>query len=316
MKEAGPRTRGNGKIIGEEAIGSLDARDLYLKDAGKYPLLTREEEVDLARTYEAGRRAKKILDSGKKLSRRKTADLEEKVGIGLVARDRLTNSNLKLVISVAKNYLNRGVAFLDLVQEGNFGLLKAVEKFDYRRGNKFSTYATWWIRQAVTRAIPEQGGGVRFPAHAGDAFDRIAKTEASVERKNGQKLTLKELSEVTGLSEKKIKRLMLSPRNPLSLDNPIRSEEGDSATLGEFIEDEEVVDPLEAAHVAMKLKTVYRALGRLTAREETVLRLRSVHTLEETGKKLGVTRERVRQIEAKALEKLRAKPELLKYLEK
>ncbi len=306
-------SKGNGK---EDPVGLVDPLDIYLKEIGKHPLLTKEQEVDFAKQFEAGRLAEKILFSKRRPFPEKRSELEDKVKIGQDAREKLINSNLRLVVGIAKKYMYRGVGLSDLIQEGNMGLMKAVEKFDYRKGFRFSTYATWWIRQAVARAIPEYGGGVRFPTHAGDAFDHIARAEAGVERKDGQKLTLKELSEITGFKEKKIERLKLSPWNALSLDNPIHGGEEDSAALGEFVEDEDAVDPLEAAHVAMKLETVYRALGRLTPREEGVLRLRSAYTLEEIGKKIGVTRERVRQIEVKAMKKLKLEPGLSKYLEK
>lgn len=265
-----------------EGISIDDPVRMYLKEIGKIPLLTPEEEIELAKRIEQG-------------------DEE--------AKKRLIEANLRLVVSIAKRYVGRGMLFLDLIQEGNLGLLKAVEKFDYRKGYKFSTYATWWIRQAITRAIADQARTIRIPVHMVETINKLIRVQRQLLQELGREPTPEELAKEMGMPEEKVREIMKIAQEPVSLETPI-GEEKDSH-LGDFIPDEDAPAPAEAAAFTMLKEQLMDVLDTLTPREEKVLRLRfglddgRARTLEEVGKEFNVTRERIRQIEAKALRKLR-----------
>ena len=272
--------------IGNVDIASVDGIDdpvkVYLKEIGRVPLLTSEEEVELAKQMAAG---------------------------DTYARKRLSEANLRLVVSIAKRYVGRGMQFLDLIQEGNLGLIKAVEKFDYTKGFKFSTYATWWIRQAITRAIADQARTIRIPVHMVETINKVKKVSSQLLHKKGHEPTAEEIAEELGMSVEKVREIMRVAQEPVSLETPIGEEE--DSHLGDFIPDEEAPIPADAASQMLLREQLGDVLGTLTPREEKVLRLRfgledgRPRTLEEVGKEFNVTRERIRQIEAKALRKLR-----------
>ena len=265
-----------------EGISLDDPVRMYLKEIGRVPLLTAEEEVELARRMEAG---------------------DER------ARHRLEEANLRLVVSIAKRYVGRGMLFLDLIQEGNLGLLKAVEKFDYSKGYKFSTYATWWIRQAITRAIADQARTIRFPVHMVETINKYIRISRQLLQELGRDPTPDEVAKHMGLNTARVREIMKIAQEPVSLETPIGEEE--DSHLGDFIEDEAALDPADAASMMLLKEQIADVLKTLAPREAEVLRLRfgledgRSRTLEEVGQNFGVTRERIRQIEAKALRKLR-----------
>ena len=265
-----------------EGISIDDPVRMYLKEIGKVPLLTAEEEIESAKRLETG-------------------DEE--------AKKKLSEANLRLVVSIAKRYVGRGMLFLDLIQEGNLGLIKAVEKFDYRKGFKFSTYATWWIRQAITRAIADQARTIRIPVHMVETINKLIRVSRQLLQQYGREPTPEEIAKEMGISESKVREIIKIAQEPVSLETPIGEEE--DSHLGDFIPDDDAPAPAEAASFALMKEQLLDVLDTLTPREEKVLRLRfglddgRQRTLEEVGKEFNVTRERIRQIEAKALRKLR-----------
>ena len=265
-----------------DGVSIDDPVRMYLREIGKIPLLTYDEELDLA---------KKIL----------TGDEE--------AKQKLAESNLRLVVSIAKKYVGRGMLFLDLIQEGNMGLIKAVEKFDYTKGYKFSTYATWWIRQAITRAIADQARTIRIPVHMVETINKLIRTSRHLLQKNGREPTPEEIAEEMEIPVEKVMEIQKIAQDPVSLETPIGEE--DDSHLGDFIQDDDSPAPQDSAAYTMLKEQLNDVMGTLTSREAKVLRLRfgledgKARTLEEVGKEFNVTRERIRQIEAKALRKLR-----------
>ena len=265
-----------------DGISIEDPVRMYLKEIGKVPLLSAEEEIELAKRMENGDRE---------------------------AKKRLAEANLRLVVSIAKRYVGRGMLFLDLIQEGNLGLIKAVEKFDYRKGYKFSTYATWWIRQAITRAIADQARTIRIPVHMVETINKLIRVSRQLLQELGREPTPEEISEEMGMPVDRVREILKISQEPVSLETPIGEEE--DSHLGDFIQDDNVPVPAEAASFTLLREQLVEVLGTLTEREQKVLRLRfglddgRARTLEEVGKEFNVTRERIRQIEAKALRKLR-----------
>ncbi len=285
-----------------------DTIGLYLKEIGRVPLLTAREEVALAKRMEAGQIALEKLN-GNGLNSQEQVELRKIMLDGLAAREHLVRANSRLVISVAKKYIGRGVPFLDLIQEGNIGLIRAANKFNYRLGHKFSTYATWWIRQAVTRAIADQSRTIRVPVHMGDQINKLLRTSHRLTQELGREPTTEELAVALEIPTSKAEEMLRVARRPLSLEMPT-DEEGDSE-LGDFIRDEESLAPDERVTAEMLRELLRSILQDLPPREVRILQMRyglvdgETYTLEEVGKKLGVTRERVRQIEAQALSRLR-----------
>ena len=269
-----------------DVVSSDDPVRLYLKEIGKYPLLTTEEEIALAKQIAEG-------------------TPEEQAA----AKKKLSEANLRLVVSIAKRYVGRGMQFLDLIQEGNLGLIKAAEKFDYTKGYKFSTYATWWVRQAITRAIADQARTIRIPVHMVETINKLIRVNRQLAQELGRDPTPAEIAKEMGISESKVREIIKIAQEPVSLETPIGEEE--DSHLGDFIEDENAPAPAEVASNAMMREQLQEVLHTLTPREEKVIRLRfgledgQAHTLEEVGKEFNVTRERIRQIEAKALRKIR-----------
>jgi len=295
----------------DDYLANIDTDDtigLYLKEVSRIPLLTAEEEVELAQRIERGRMAREELAKGN-VSPKRRAELRKLIEDGWAAREHLITANSRLVISVAKKYMGRGVPFLDLIQEGNIGLIRATKKFDYRRGHKFSTYATWWIRQAVTRAIADQGRTIRVPVHMGDQINKLLRVQHQLTQKLGREPTVEELAEALGIPPRKVENMIQVARRPLSLETPTDDEE--DSVLGDFIEDEEAPPPDETATYNLLREQLNEILSTLPPREVRILQLRyglldgQPYTLEEVGRKMGVTRERVRQIEAQALSRLR-----------
>jgi len=282
---------------------------LYLSDIGQYPLLTKDDEVRLAQIIEAATAAKCELAAGRGLSGSRRRDLRRVVGDGDAAQQRFVKSNLRLVVSIAKKYQASGLPLLDLIQEGNLGLMHAVEKFDWRKGFKFSTYATWWIRQAITRGIANTGRTIRLPVHAGDTLTRLQKGRARLEVRLGRPPTRAELCIEVELPEERVNEALRFGMEPLSLSEPLR-EDGD-AELGDVVEDRSAESPFEMAARALLADEITRLLLPLDDREREVLRLRfgldrgEPRTLEEVGEHFHLTRERIRQIEARAMSKLR-----------
>ncbi len=285
-----------------------DSISLYLKEIGRVPLLTAEEEVELAKRMERGHLAKQRLEEG-------VEDPIEREYLLWVVRDgeraqeHLIKANSRLVVSVAKKYVGRGVPFLDLIQEGNIGLIRAVNKFDYRRGYKFSTYATWWIRQAVTRAIADQGRTIRVPVHMYEQINRLTRTSRQLVQELGREPTTEEIAEALGVSPKKVEQVIRVSQRPLSLEMPVGEEE--DSYLGDFIPDEDAQSPTDEASRQLLREVIDEIFASLSPREVRILQLRFGlvdgynYTLEEVGRKFGVTRERIRQIEAQALGRLR-----------
>lgn len=295
----------------ENYLANIDTDDtigLYLKEVGRVPLLTAEEEVELAQRIERGRLAREELARGN-VSQRRRQELQLLIQDGWAAREHLITANSRLVISVAKKYMGRGVPFLDLIQEGNIGLIRAAKKFDYRRGHKFSTYATWWIRQAVTRAIADQGRTIRVPVHMGDQINKLLRVQHQLTQRLGRDPSVEELADALGVTPQKVENMIQVARRPLSLETPTDDEE--DSVLGDFIQDEEVAAPDETATYNLLKEHLESVLNGLPPREVRILQLRyglldgQAYTLEEVGRKMGVTRERVRQIEAQALSRLR-----------
>jgi RNA polymerase primary sigma factor len=282
---------------------------LYLKEMARVPLLTTEEEVCLARRLEAGLEAQAEIDSGRLHETEYRESLLHVILDGKDARDHLIKANTRLVVSIAKRYMGRGVPFLDLIQEGNLGLMKAVEKFDFRRGFRFSTYATWWIRQTITRAIADQGRTIRVPVHMSDRIRHLYKTARQLEQEHGRKPTPEEIAERMELEPRKVQWMLKVSWRPLSLERPVGEEE--DSELGSFIEDDTTPTPTQSAYQNLLREKVEEVLSTLTPREARILRLRfglqngRQYTLEEVGQKFGLTRERIRQIEGKALRRLR-----------
>jgi RNA polymerase primary sigma factor len=289
-------------------IDTDDTIGLYLKEVSRVPLLTAEEEVELSQRIERGRMAREELAIGKISNKRRT-ELRLLIEDGWAAREHLVTANSRLVISVAKKYMSRGVPFLDLIQEGNIGLIRATKKFDYRRGHKFSTYATWWIRQAVTRAIADQGRTIRVPVHMGDQINKLLRTQHQLTQKLGRDPSVEELAIALDVLPKKVENMIQVSRRPLSLETPTDNE--DDSVLGDFIEDNEIPAPDETATYNLLREHLEMVMDSLPPREVRILQLRyglldgQAYTLEEVGRKMGVTRERVRQIEAQALSRLR-----------
>jgi RNA polymerase primary sigma factor len=304
-----------------EAIDIGDMMGVYLSQASRVPLLKREEEVELAKRIERGREASKKLAKGS-ISSQKRTHLEHQIEDGLAAREHLILANLRLVFSVAKKYIGRGVPLLDLIQEGHIGLMRAAKKYDHRRGFKFSTYATWWIRQAVTRAIADQGRTIRLPVHMGDRVSKMYRTRHQLTQELGRDPTIEELAEKLGESPSKVAKMMRFSRRTLSLELPVGDEE--DASLGDFIEDTSSPMPEESVAKTLLEENVQEVLEELPAREVRVLQLRfglwgeRIHTLHEAGEKMGITRERVRQIQSNALRRLRTlsrRERLMGYIE-
>jgi len=292
------------------AISSDDTVGLYLKEMARVPLLNTEEEVDLAKRIERGNKAEdRLMKANGKVSAKKRAELQEFVQDSLSARDHLIKANTRLVVSIAKRYMGRGVPFLDLIQEGNLGLMKAVEKFDYHRGYRFSTYATWWIRQTITRAIADQGRTIRVPVHMSDRIRRLYKVARQLEQELGRKATPEEIARILDVDPRKVQWMMRVSWRPLSLESPVGEEE--DTELGSFVEDETTPTPTQSAYQNLLREKVEEVLSTLSPREARILRLRfglhngRPYTLEEVGQKFGLTRERIRQIEGKALRRLR-----------
>jgi RNA polymerase primary sigma factor len=285
-----------------------DSISLYLKEIGRVPLLTAEEEVSLAKRMERGKDARLRLTQGIDDPHERDRLLSA-VKDGQAAQEHLIKANSRLVVSVAKKYVGRGVPFLDLIQEGNIGLIRAVKKFDYRRGYKFSTYATWWIRQAVTRAIADQGRTIRVPVHMYEQINRLTRTSRQLVQELGRDPTTEEIAERLGVPPRKVEQIIRVSQRPLSLEMPVGEEE--DSYLGDFIEDAEADSPTDSASQTMLRQVIDEIFESLTPREVRILQLRFglvdgySYTLEEVGKKFGVTRERIRQIEAQALGRLR-----------
>jgi RNA polymerase primary sigma factor len=292
------------------AISSDDTVGLYLKEMARVPLLTTQEEVDLAMRIESGNEAEaKLQKSNGNGSTKGRAELQTTVQDAMAARDHLIKANTRLVVSIAKKYMARGVPFLDLIQEGNLGLMKAVEKFDYHRGYRFSTYATWWIRQTITRSIADQGRTIRVPVHMSDRIRRLYKEARELEQVLGRKPTPEEIAEKMELDPRKVQWMMRVSWRPLSLESPVGEEE--DSELGSFVEDETTPTPTQSAYQNLLRDKIEEVLTSLSPREARILRLRfglhngRSYTLEEVGQKFGLTRERIRQIEGKALRRLR-----------
>jgi len=291
-----------------ENIDTDDTIGLYLKEVSRVPLLTAEEEVELAQRIERGRMAREELARANVSIRRRT-ELRRLIEDGWTAREHLITANSRLVISVAKKYMGRGVPFLDLIQEGNIGLIRATKKFDYRRGHKFSTYATWWIRQAVTRAIADQGRTIRVPVHMGDQINKLLRVQHQLTQRLGREPSVDELALALEVPPKKVENMIQVARRPLSLETPTDDEE--DSVLGDFIEDVDTAPPDDSATYNLLREHLEEVLNSLPPREVRILQLRyglldgQAYTLEEVGRKMGVTRERVRQIEAQALSRLR-----------
>jgi RNA polymerase primary sigma factor len=298
------------------SVGTADPVRMYLKEIGKVPLLTGPQEVSLAQRIEAGLHAvAKVAELEDRYGDPETIPednlmpLEAIVADGLQAKRDLIEANLRLVVSIAKRYLGRGMLFLDLIQEGNLGLIRAVEKFDYTKGFKFSTYATWWIRQAITRAIADQARTIRIPVHMVETINKVLRVQRQMLQELGREPTVEELAIKVGLTPARVREIQRLALEPVSLETPVGEE--DESHLGDFIEDQQAVAPAEAAARALLNEAVGEALEELTDRERKIVRLRfgledgQARTLEEVGKEFGVTRERIRQIESKTLAKLR-----------
>ncbi|MBT2209510.1 MULTISPECIES: RNA polymerase sigma factor RpoD [Actinomadura] len=293
--------------LGKRAPTS-DLVRIYLREIGRVPLLTAEDEVELAKSIEAGLFAEEKMAQVAILSRGERIDLELLARDGVRAKQRLIEANLRLVVSIAKRYVGRGMLFLDLIQEGNLGLIRAVEKFDYTKGFKFSTYATWWIRQAITRAIADQARTIRIPVHMVETINKLVRVQRQLHQDLGREPTPEEIGLEMGLSPVRVVEIQRIAQEPVSLQSPIGEEDSD---LGDFIEDADAVVPIEAAAFILLQDQLEDILGTLSEREQRIIQLRfgltdgHPRTLEEVGREFGVTRERIRQIESKTLAKLR-----------
>ncbi|HEY7133936.1 MAG TPA: RNA polymerase sigma factor RpoD [Acidimicrobiia bacterium] len=289
--------------------GSFDPVRMYLKEIGKVPLLTAEQEVTLARRIEAGLHASERIEADDALSEEECAGLEAVAADGMLAKRQLIEANLRLVVSIAKRYVGRGMVLLDLIQEGNLGLIRAVEKFDYTKGFKFSTYATWWIRQAITRAIADQARTIRIPVHMVETMNKVLRVQRQLLQELGREPTVEEIAAKVEMTPDRVREIQRLGQEPVSLETPVGEE--DDSFLGDFVEDPTAIAPATAAARALLTEAIEEALEELNERERAVVRLRfglddgQVRTLEEVGKEFGVTRERIRQIESKTLAKLR-----------
>ena len=304
-----------------DGVSVEDPVRMYLKEIGKVPLLSAEEEIELAKKMEAGSVAEEKIsllktrmeesedDAEKDEIKAEIKELQKEVDWGDDAKKRLAEANLRLVVSIAKRYVGRGMLFLDLIQEGNLGLIKAVEKFDYRKGYKFSTYATWWIRQAITRAIADQARTIRIPVHMVETINKLIRVSRQLLQKLGREPSPEEIAAEMNMPVDRVREILKISQEPVSLEPPIGEEE--DSHLGDFIKDDNVPVPADAAAFTLLKEQLEEVLGTLTEREQKVLTLRfgledgRARTLEEVGKEFNVTRERIRQIEAKALRKLR-----------
>ena len=293
--------------------GSADPVRMYLKEIGRVSLLNGEQEVELAKRIEVGTKASERLAdaaaAGEEFDRNVMLRLQRSARDGEMAKQALTQANLRLVVSIAKRYVGRGMLLLDLIQEGNLGLMRAVEKFDYTKGFKFSTYATWWIRQAITRAIADQARTIRIPVHMVESINKVYRVQRQMMQELEREPTIEELAEKVDMTPQRVREIQRISLDPLSLDSPVGEE--DDSNLGDFIEDQQAEAPAEAAARKMLGDAVIEALDELNDREKQVVRLRfglddgQARTLEEVGREFGVTRERIRQIESKTLAKLR-----------
>jgi RNA polymerase primary sigma factor len=298
----------SGGMLSLDGASSDDMVGLYLKEMSRVPLLSLDEEVRLAKLVEKGCAAKRWLSKNGHGSTRQL-QLEQTVEDARQAREHLIKANTRLVVSIAKKYIGRGVSFLDLIQEGNMGLMKAVEKFDHRRGYRFSTYATWWIRQTITRAIADQGRTIRVPVHMSDRIRRLYKVARDLEQRHGRKPTPEEIASALDVEPRKVQWMLKVSWQPLSLERPVGEDE--DSELGSFIEDDVTLTPTQHAYYDLLREKVEQVLNTLSPREARVLRMRfglingQSYTLEEVGQKFGLTRERIRQIEGKALRRLR-----------
>ncbi len=307
-----------------EGVSLEDPVRMYLKEIGKVPLLSADDEIELAKRMEAGNRVREDIEQIRKKNERATSAEREKNNAKIKkittdnaeilarseeAKKRLSEANLRLVVSIAKRYVGRGMMFLDLIQEGNLGLIKAVEKFDYRKGYKFSTYATWWIRQAITRAIADQARTIRIPVHMVETINKLIRVQRQLLQELGREPTPEEVAKEMKMPIERVAEIQKISQEPVSLETPIGEEE--DSHLGDFIQDDNVPVPADAAAFTLLREELLKVLSTLTDREQKVLRLRfglddgRTRTLEEVGKEFNVTRERIRQIEAKALRKLR-----------
>ena len=304
-----------------DGVSIEDPVRMYLKEIGKVPLLSADEEIELAQKMENGAKAsenisKLMSQMSEEASEEEKAELQQKIdaeqGIideGEEAKKKLAEANLRLVVSIAKRYVGRGMLFLDLIQEGNLGLIKAVEKFDYSKGYKFSTYATWWIRQAITRAIADQARTIRIPVHMVETINKLIRVSRQLLQELGREPSPEEIAAEMKMPEERVREILKISQEPVSLETPIGEEE--DSHLGDFIQDDNVPVPADAAAFSLLKEQLTEVLGTLTEREQKVLKLRfgledgRARTLEEVGKEFNVTRERIRQIEAKALRKLR-----------
>ena len=300
------------KMLAKEGLAVDDPVRMYLKEIGKVELLDADTELELAKTMFEGIQASELLADPagiEGLGEEYVAELGDKVKKGEAAKNQLVEANLRLVVSIAKRHSGKGLTFLDLIQEGNLGLLKAVEKFDYRKGYKFSTYATWWIRQAITRAIADQARTIRIPVHMVETIHKVSRVSRKLLQQNGHEASVEEIAKEMNISPDKVREIMKIALDPVSLEMPIGEEE--DSHLGDFIQDEDSPAPSEAVSQTMLREQLLDVLHTLTPREEQVLMLRfglkdgRMRTLEEVGKVFNITRERIRQIEAKALRKLR-----------
>ncbi len=299
--------------LDENYLANIDTDDmigLYLKEVGRVPLLIATQEVSLAKRIEKGRISRETMaKEGRAIANDDRSGHRNNIEDGWAAREHLITANSRLVISVAKKYMGRGVPFQDLIQEGNIGLIRAAKKFDYRRGHKFSTYATWWIRQAVTRAIADQGRTIRVPVHMGDQINKLLRVQHQLTQSLGRDPSVEELAKSLDVPPKKVENMIQVARRPLSLETPTDDEE--DSVLGDFIQDREAPAPADSATYNLLREHLDEVLGSLPPREVRILQLRyglldgQAYTLEEVGRKMGVTRERVRQIEAQALSRLR-----------
>lgn len=309
------KIRSHGKRSADSSVSLLtgDPVRMYLKEIGKVPLLTAAEEIDLAMKIEAGVAATEELEraeeEGRELERRERRRLSRVEQVGLDAKQQLIEANLRLVVSIAKRYVGRGMLFLDLIQEGNLGLIRAVEKFDYTKGFKFSTYATWWIRQAITRAIADQARTIRIPVHMVETINKLVRIQRQLLQEKGREPSPEEIGEAMDLPAERVREIQKISQEPVSLETPIGEEE--DSQLGDFIEDDAAVVPPDAASFSMLQEQLSKVLEGLAERERKVISLRfgledgHPRTLEEVGREFGVTRERIRQIESKTLAKLR-----------
>ncbi|MDP8957704.1 MAG: RNA polymerase sigma factor RpoD [Actinomycetota bacterium] len=315
LRQAGVLVREDGPdawvpTASHEELSVSDPVRMYLQEIGRVPLLSTQQEVELAMQMEAGRKAAgRLAGDGLGLASAERVILERATRVGERARERLVEANLRLVVSIAKKYVGRGMALLDLVQEGNLGLMRAVEKFDYRKGFKFSTYATWWIRQAVTRALADQARTIRMPVHMAETVNKLAQVQRELLQELGREPTVPEIAAEMEVEPERVRELRLMAQDPLSLESPLGEE--DDWTLGDFVEDHEAVVPVEAASFRLLQEYLSHALEELNERERQVIIMRfgladgKVKTLEEVGAHFRVTRERIRQLETRAIAKLR-----------